>query len=73
MARRDRTREERVPGVREGSPRDELLSGVDFVWKSGGGSLNKGMTLRPSAAGRRSATVSASDGKANPTATARKH
>lgn len=58
MARRDRTQSETMPGVRSGTPRDALLSGVDSVWKSGGGSLSKSMTLKPFSARRRSVAAS---------------
>lgn len=55
MARRDRSQSEKAPRVRRGTQRDELLSGVDFVWKSGSGSLSKGLTLRAATAEGRAA------------------
>lgn len=60
MSRRDRTRSEKAPLVRRGTQRDELLSGVDFVWKSGSGSLTKGLTLRAATMEKRAANVNAS-------------
>lgn len=72
MARRDRTQSETMPGVRSGTPRDELLSGVDIVWKSGGGSLTKGFALRPSTVRRKATAASTAGGKATPPSAAYK-
>lgn len=37
---------EKVPLYRKGSERSRILSGIDIVLKSGGGSLKRTLTLR---------------------------
>lgn len=65
MGRRDRTQAEKVPRVRRGTERYDLLSGVDFVWKSGGGSLSNGLTLRAATAQGRLARSAANASSAS--------
>lgn len=57
MALRIKIQSKKSPRVRTGSERDQLLSGVDFAWKSGAGSLNSGLILKPSTMPRNSSAA----------------
>lgn len=44
--KKDRKPVEKVPRYRKGSERARILSGIDYVLKSGGGSLKNNLKIR---------------------------